>query len=109
MISAKDYIKLILQKKKWTNRKLCQELNKLELQLGDKRTTVQNITNYLNGYHDIRPKWLAKVEVALELEQGTLVNMVTPPNSKDGKKELEAIMKKVREVKNVKERNISKN
>lgn len=99
MINVSDYIKLILKKKKWTNVKLCQELNKIETQLGDGKTTPQNITNYLNGYHDIRPKWLVKVEKALELEQGILINMVASPSSKEAQKELKEIMKKVKEVK----------
>lgn len=99
MLGVSDYIKLILKKKKWSNNKFCQELNKIESKIGHSRTTPQNITNYLNGYHSIRPKWLAKVEVALDLEQGTLINMVAQPNSNEGKKELKEIIKKVREVK----------
>ena len=46
MINVTDYIKLILQKKKWTNVKLCQELNKIEEKLGDSRTSPQNISSY---------------------------------------------------------------
>lgn len=99
MISVNEYIKIILQKKKWTNIKLCQELNKIEEKIGDTRTTKQNITNYLNGYHDIRPKWLVKVEKALDLQQGTLVNMVMPPSSKEAQRELKELLKKVGEIK----------
>lgn len=99
MISVNDYIKLILKKKKWTNVRLCQELNKIESKLGDSKTTPQNITNYLNGYHDIRPKWLTKVEKALDLEQGVLISMVALPSSKEAQKELKEIIKKIREVK----------
>lgn len=99
MLNVSDYIKLVLKKKKWTNVKLCQELNKIETYLGDSKTTPQNITNYLNGYHDIRPKWLVKVEKALQLEQGTLINMVALPTTKEAQKELKEIIKKVGEVK----------
>ncbi len=99
MINVSDYIKLILKKKNWTNIKLCEEINKIEEKLGDSRTTRQNITNYLNGNHDMRPKWLVKVERALELPQGTLVKMVAPPNSKEGKSELKELIKKVGEIK----------
>lgn len=98
MLSVNDYIKLILKKKKWTNVRLCQELNKIEEKLGDSRTTKQNITNYLNGYWDFRPKVLAKYEIALNLQQGTLINMVAPPATKEAQKELKEIIKKVREV-----------
>ena len=45
MINVSDYIQMILHKKKWTNAKLCQELNKIEEQLGESRTTPQNISN----------------------------------------------------------------
>ena len=99
MINVVDYIKLVLKKKKWSNRRLCKEINKVESKLGDARTSYQNITNYFNGYHNMRPKWLVKVEKALGLEQGTLVNMVSPPDSKEGKKELKELMQKVREIK----------
>ena len=99
MIDVREYIKMILKKKKWTNRKLCEEINKIEEKLGESRTTPQGITNYLNGYHDMRPKWLVKVEKALNLPQYTLVNMVLPPAGKEGKKELEKLIKKVYEIK----------
>lgn len=99
MLNVSDYIKLILCKNKWTNVKLCQELNKIEEQLGESRTTPQNISNYLNGQHDIRPKWLVKVERALKLKSNTLVSMVAPPATKEAQKELKEIIKKVGEIK----------
>ncbi len=97
MLSVNDYIRLLLKKKKWTNKKLCEELNKIEEKLGDKRTTPQNITNYLNGEWAFRPKVLVKYEKALDLPFGTLVNMVKEPLTKEGKKELKEIIKKVRD------------
>lgn len=97
MINVVDYINTVLNKKKWTRRRLCDEINKIEQHAGVKeRTTYQNITNYLNGYHNIRPKWLVKVELALELPYDTLVNMVKQPISYDGKKELEEVKRKFR-------------
>lgn len=99
MINVNDYIKILLKKKKWTNKNLCEKLNKIESKLGDSRTTPQNITNYLNGQHDIRPKWLAKVEMALDLPQNTLISMVNAPSTKEAQKELKELIKKVREVK----------
>lgn len=96
MMAVNEYIKLILKKKKWTNVKLCQEINKIEEKIGDTRTSTQNITNYLNGYHNLRPKWLVKVEKALELDEGVLLSMVIPPSGKDGKKDLKEFIRKVR-------------
>lgn len=95
MINVNNYIKLVLRKKGWTNIKLCNELNKIEEKIGDTRTTKQNITNYLNGYHRIGPKWLVKVEKALNLPKGTLINMISLPSTKEGEKELNKIIKEV--------------
>lgn len=99
MINVSDYIQMILHKKKWTNAKLCQELNKIEEQLGESRTTPQNISNYFHGQWSFRPKVLVKYEKALGLQPNTLVSMVTPPTTKEGQKELKEIIKKVGEIK----------
>ena len=99
MLNVNEYIKLILKKKKWTNVKLCEELNKIESKLGYVRTSPQNITNYLNGYWSFRPKVLAKYEKALGLKQGTLINMVKEPSTKESQKELKEMIKKLNEIK----------
>lgn len=99
MINVSDYIQMILHKKKWTNAKLCQELNKIEEQLGESRTTPQNISNYFHGQWSFRPKVLVKYEKALRLQPNTLVSMVAPPTTKEGQKELKEIIKKVGEIK----------
>lgn len=99
MINVSDYIQMILHKKKWTNAKLCQELNKIEEQLGESRTTPQNISNYFHGQWSFRPKVLVKYEKALGLQPNTLVSMVAPPTTKEGQKELKEIIKKVGEIK----------
>lgn len=99
MINVSDYIQMILHKKKLTNAKLCQELNKIEEQLGESRTTPQNISNYFHGQWSFRPKVLVKYEKALGLQPNTLVSMVAPPTTKEGQKELKEIIKKVGEIK----------
>lgn len=86
-----------MKKKKWTRRRLCKELNKIEEKLGDSRTNYQNITNYLNGYWEFRPKILAKYEKALGLDFGTLINMVSSPISRNAKKELKKCIDKIYE------------
>lgn len=98
MINVSDYIQMILHKKKWTNAKLCQELNKIEEKLGESRTTPQNISNYFHGQWSFRPKVLVKYEKALGLQPNTLVSMVAPPTTKEGQKELKEIIKKVGEI-----------
>lgn len=98
MINVADYIKIILKKQNISNVELCARLNDIEKKLGDKRTSPQNITNYLNGYHTITKKWLVKVEVALSLPLGTLLNMVNSPSSENSKKEIDLLIKKVRGI-----------
>ena len=98
MIDVSSYIKMVLEKKKWTRTKLCQEINKIESKLGEKRTTTQNITNYLNGMYSFRPKILAKWEQALGLARGSLINMVAPPLGKDAKQELRETIERLDKV-----------
>ena len=99
MINVANYIAMLLEKKKWTRLKLCDEINKIEKELGESRTTPQNITNYLNGNWAFRPKILVKWEKALGLKEGTLYKMVMPPLSKEGKEELKETIEKIRKVK----------
>lgn len=99
MIDVSSYIEMILAKKKWTRTRLCEEINKIEAKLGEKRTTPSNITNYFNGMWAFRPKILAKWEIALGLKEGTLMNMVMPPITKEGKEELRETINKLRSVK----------
>lgn len=98
MMNVAEFIKVLLKKKKWTNMKLCRELNKIEEKLGEQRTTKQNITNYLNGYWEFRPKVLVKYEKALRLPQGTLINMVSPPTSIEARRELKSKIREINEI-----------
>lgn len=105
MINVRDYILLVLEKKKWNKTRFCQEINKIESLLGDKRTTVQNIANYFDGTWPFRPKILAKWETALDLPRGTLINMVSQPICKESKLELANVIKKIDDRKKVKYEN----
>lgn len=96
MIDVVDYIKLVLNKKGWTQQKLCDEVNKIEIKLGDSRTTKHGISSYMNKGQPIGVKMLVKIEKALDLPNDTLMNMVEGPLSKLGKKDLEEVKKKVR-------------
>lgn len=98
MINVADYISMLLEKKGWTKVKLCDEINKIEKELGERRTDRQNITNYLNGTFAFRPKVLAKWEKALGLKEGTLVNMVMPPITKEAQEELKETINKLRRI-----------
>ena len=98
MIDVSDYIKLIIKKRKISNRELCRRINEIEKRLGDKRTSPQNITNYLNGSHTITQKWLVKVECALDLPIGTLISKVKSPVGSVSKKEIIELIKKVRGI-----------
>ena len=97
MITVNDYIKQILKKKQWSLERFANEINKVKKESGiNSMTRKQNISNYLNGLHDMRPKHLVIWEKALDLKDDTLVNMVELPKSKNGIKELNEIKRKVR-------------
>ena len=98
MINVASYIRMILTKKGWSNNQLRDEINSIEAKLGDARTRSSDITNYLNGRLEFRPKMLVKWEKALGLKSGTLVNMVSPPITKEGKLELKEIIDKVNKL-----------
>lgn len=98
MINVGTYIIMILEKKKWTQTKLCEEINKIEAKLGESRTHTSDISNYLMGRWAFRPKILAKWEKALDLKEGTLVKMVMPPITKEGKEELKKTIERLRKI-----------
>lgn len=98
MINVANYISMLLEKKGWTKTKLCDEINKIEKELGEKRTVPQNVAQYLNGTYAFRPKVLAKWEKALGLKEGTLVNMVMPPITKEAQEELKETINRLRRI-----------
>ena len=98
MIDIREYLTLYLDKKKINRTELVKKINRVEKELGESRTCNANVTNYLNGYHPFRCKVLAKWEVALDLEEGSLFNYVSPPLSSDGVKEFREYLKKLREI-----------
>lgn len=101
MMSIRDYITLVLDKKRLTRRDFCLKINKIEEKLGEKKTTTQNITNYLNGTddeHNIGYKMALKMEKALELPDDTLINMVKNPLTPDVIKDFDKLKKKVRNL-----------
>ena len=89
MIDVRDYLLLIMKKKNLTQAEVVRRMNIIEKEHGEKRTCIQNFNEYLREGLPFRPKYLVKLEVALNLPYGTLVNMVAPPLSKEGKQELE--------------------
>lgn len=96
MLTVRDYIKLLLKKKKWSHARLCRELNKVEAKISDARTVPQNVTNYLNGYLEFSVYTLIKYETVFNLPVGTLISMVEQPFSKSVKKEFNKLIKKIR-------------
>jgi transcriptional regulator with XRE-family HTH domain len=98
MMDVSEYVDLILKKKHLSRAEFASIINDVERRLGEKKTTPTNITNYLNGYFPLRPKVLAKWEVALNLKEGTLINMVAPPITKESKKELSNTIMELRKL-----------
>lgn len=93
MIDVRQYILLILEKKKMTQRELVDRINEIENKHNERNIRFQNISEYLRDGVPFRPKLLIKIELALNLPYGTLVNMVAPPLSKEGREELERLKK----------------
>lgn len=89
MIDVRQYIQLVMEKKGLTQSELVRRINAIEKEHNEKRLHLQNLNECLNERLPFRPKLLIKIELALELPYGTLVNMVMPPLSKSGKEELE--------------------
>lgn len=89
MIDVREYLMLIMKKKHLTQADVVKRMNIIEKEHGEKQTHLQNLNEYLREGLPFRPKYLVKLEVALDLPYGTLVNMVAPPLSREGKKELE--------------------
>ena len=101
MMSIREYIDLVLNKKRMTRADFCKEINKIEDQLGEKKTNYQNITNYLNGTddkHNIGYKMALKMEKALKLPNDTLLNMVKLPISDDAIRDFNKMKEKVRKI-----------
>lgn len=95
MINISTYVKMILKKKHMTNTDLLRKINKLEEKSGVKERTVkQNITNYLNDYWHWGYSFARKVEVALELEDKTLLNLLPKPKSESQKRIYKEVLKK---------------
>ena len=98
MMDIREYLCLYLDKKKINRTELTKKINNVEKKLGETRTVIANVTNYLNGYHPLRFKTLAKWEVALGLLEGSLYKCVSPPSSSEGEKEFREYLKKLREI-----------
>lgn len=101
MLNINEYINLVLDKKKMTRADFCKKINQIEEKLGEKKTTTQNITNYLNGTddkHNIGYKMALKMEKALDLPDDTLLKMVKNPLTPDVAKDFDIMKKKVRNL-----------
>lgn len=101
MMNIRDYIILILDKKKMTRAEFTRKINEIEDKLGEKKTTNQNITNYLNNLdesHNIGYKMALKMEKALNLPDDTLLKMVKNPLTPDVAKDFDKLKKKVRSL-----------
>lgn len=102
MLTVNDYIKMLLKKKRWSLNKFANEINEVKRKIGmTSHTTPQNISNFLNQVDDkhiLRPKQLCIWEKALDVESGTLCNMVELPKSKNGIRELENLKRKIKDI-----------
>ena len=101
MMNIREYIDLVLSKKKMTRAEFSRKINKIEEKLGEKKSNYQNIINYLNGTddkHNIGYKMALKMEKALDLPNDTLINMVKSPMTPDVIKDFNKLKEKVRKL-----------
>lgn len=101
MMNIREYIDLVLSKKKMTRTEFSRKINEIEEKLGEKKSNCQNITNYLNGTddkHNIGYKMALKMEKALDLPNDTLINMVKSPMTPDVIKDFNKLKEKVRKL-----------
>lgn len=88
-----QYIKLILQKKNMTQQDLVNKLNELHFSAKGGTISKNNISNILNGNLPLHYTMARRIEIALELPEYSLVEIVGFPTTEFGKKELEEIGK----------------
>ena len=101
MMNIREYIDLVLSKKKMTRAEFSRKINEIEEKLGEKKSNYQNIINYLNGTddkHNIGYKMALKMEKALDLPNDTLINMVKSPMTPDVIKDFNKLKEKVRKL-----------
>ena len=78
-----------------SNMDLVKAINKVEEASGVKeRTVIQNVTNYLNDYWNWGYSFTRKIEVALGLEDKTLLNLLPKPKGESQKRIYKEALKK---------------
>ena len=87
MISISTIIRVIMKRKNITQKQLLDKMN--ELDLGDGKPLVkQHISNLLNGNEKFGTIWARRFEIALDLEEGYLTNLVKGKGNFNKAKEL---------------------
>ncbi len=99
MISTAMIIKQLMKKKGISNAELLKKINKIEEASGVReRTTKQNVTNYLNGYHNLGYDMARKMELALDLEDKTILNLMPKPKGMGKRNQYNECLKKWKRV-----------
>ena len=77
MISAGTYVKILLKKRNISQMDLLRKMQ----DLGFEGVHITHINNFINGTDDtIRYGLIRKIEIALDLPEFTLINMVGRPS-----------------------------
>lgn len=92
-MTAQEYLKIVLKKKKMTQADLLRVMNKLGMGEKGKLINRQHISNNLNGIRPLSPYMARKFEIALDLEKYSVVRMVGFPNGNIKMKMLEDLDK----------------
>lgn len=95
MLDVISYIKLVLKKKNMSNMDFVRAINKVEEKTGVKeRTLKQNINSYFNGNLNLGYDMARRMELALDLKDKTLIDMLPKPKTKLSRDALNSTMKK---------------
>lgn len=73
MITQSEYIRIVLRRKGMNQQDLVDKLNENRQGSGRGIITKQRVSNLLNGISVLTPSLAREIEIALELEENTLV------------------------------------
>lgn len=93
MITANEYLKIIVQKKKLKQAEILRKMNGLGMGKDGVPINKQHISNILNGIRPLSPYMARKFEIVLGLEKYSVVKMVGFPNGEKSMQTLKDIDK----------------
>lgn len=79
MLSAGTYVKILLKKRNMTQAQLLKRMNELKLGPNGKELNKSHLNNFINGTGTTGYIWARRIEIAMELPEGSLIKMIGNP------------------------------